>query len=54
MDRTSVEPTWMPATVADIFAESEELWKAVAARIGFEILMPEVRQRHIPPSPEMN
>ena len=50
------EGSWLStlATVADIFAEPDELWKAIAARIGFEILMPQMRTRHIPPSPEMN
>jgi putative transcriptional regulator len=50
------EGSWLstPATAAEIFAESEEMWKSVAGRIGWEILAPHTKQRHIPPEPDMN
>jgi putative transcriptional regulator len=50
------EGSWLttPAEPADVFASPEEMWKAVAARIGLEILMPQKLTRHVPPSPEMN
>lgn len=50
------EGSWLttPASDCDIFAEPEELWKAVAARIGLGIIAPHGRPLHVPPNPEMN
>jgi putative transcriptional regulator len=56
LEHELAEGSWLttPATPEDIFAEPEEMWKAVASRIGLEILMPKVQNRHVPPDPEMN
>jgi putative transcriptional regulator len=50
------EGSWLstPATAPEIFGESDELWKSVAGRIGWEILSPGSKLRHIPPEPDMN
>jgi putative transcriptional regulator len=50
------EGSWLctPASAHDIFADDEELWKAVAERIGFGIMMQKNMPRHIPRDPEMN
>jgi putative transcriptional regulator len=56
LEHEIAEGSWLTvsATTADVFAEPDEMWKSVAARIGLEILMPKVQTRHVPPNPEMN
>jgi putative transcriptional regulator len=42
------------ATLDDVFAEHESIWKTVTQRIGLEIMAPEVDREHVPPDPSMN
>jgi putative transcriptional regulator len=42
------------ATVEDVFAEPETIWKTVTQRIGLEIMAPHVDADHMPPDPSLN
>ncbi len=42
------------ATVDDVFADDESIWKTVTQRIGLEIMAPDVDSEHMPPDPSMN
>ena len=42
------------ASVEDVFADHETIWKTVTQRIGLEIMVPEVDREHVPPDPSMN
>jgi putative transcriptional regulator len=42
------------ATVDDVFADHETIWKTVTQRIGLEIMAPEVDSEHMPPDPSLN
>jgi putative transcriptional regulator len=43
-----------PATLADIFAEPEQLWRTVSRRIGREFLSATIKPRVVPDDPSMN
>jgi putative transcriptional regulator len=42
------------ATVEDVFADYESIWKTVTQRIGLEIMAPDVDSEHMPPDPSLN
>ena len=42
------------ATVDDVFADHELIWKTVTQRIGLEIMAPDVDSEHVPPDPSLN
>src|SRR4051812_16371501 len=42
------------ATVDDVFAEPETIWKTVTQRIGLEIMAPDVDSEHMPIDPSLN
>jgi putative transcriptional regulator len=42
------------ATIEDVFADHETIWKTVTQRIGLEIMAPELDLEHVPPDPSMN
>jgi len=42
------------ATLDDVFADHETIWKTVTQRIGLEIMAPEVDREHVPPDPSLN
>lgn len=42
------------ATVDDVFADHETIWKTVTQRIGLEIMAPELHFEHVPPDPSLN
>lgn len=42
------------ATIEDVFAEDEAIWKTVTQRIGLEIMAPKIDRHHVPPDPSMN
>jgi putative transcriptional regulator len=42
------------ATVEDVFADHDSIWKIVTQRIGLEIMAPEVDSEHMPPDPSVN
>jgi putative transcriptional regulator len=42
------------ATIDDVFADHETIWKTVTQRIGLEIMAPELDHEHVPPDPSMN
>jgi putative transcriptional regulator len=42
------------ASVADVFADHETIWKTVTQRIGLEIMAPDVDSEHVPPDPSLN
>jgi putative transcriptional regulator len=42
------------ATLEDVFADYETIWKTVTQRIGLEIMAPEVDREHVPPDPSLN
>jgi putative transcriptional regulator len=42
------------ATIDDVFADHDSIWKTVTQRIGLEIMAPEVDSEHMPPDPSMN
>jgi putative transcriptional regulator len=42
------------ASMDDVFAEPETIWKTVTQRIGLEIMAPEVDAEHVPPDPSLN
>jgi putative transcriptional regulator len=42
------------ATIDDVFADHETIWKTVTQRIGLEIMAPDVDLEHVPPDPSMN
>lgn len=45
---------WTKATVDDVFADHETIWKTVTQRIGLEIMAPELNFEHVPPDPSLN
>jgi putative transcriptional regulator len=42
------------ATVDDVFADHESIWKTVTQRIGLEIMAPEIDREHMPSDPSLN
>jgi putative transcriptional regulator len=42
------------ATIEDVFAEPETIWKTVTQRIGLEIMAPDVDSEHMPIDPSLN
>jgi putative transcriptional regulator len=50
------EGSWLTtqANAAEVFAAPDDMWKAVAARIGLEILIPPSQTKILPPDPELN
>jgi putative transcriptional regulator len=42
------------ASLDDVFADHETIWKTVTQRIGLEIMAPELNQEHVPPDPSLN
>jgi putative transcriptional regulator len=42
------------ATVDDVFADHESIWKTVTQRIGLEIMVPDLDADHVPPDPQLN
>jgi putative transcriptional regulator len=42
------------ASLEDVFADHETIWKTVTQRIGLEIMAPEVDREHVPPDPSLN
>lgn len=42
------------ATIDDVFADHEAIWKGVTQRIGLEIMAPELDFEHVPPDPSLN
>jgi putative transcriptional regulator len=42
------------ATVDDVFADHESIWKTVTQRIGLEIMMPTVDRERLPSDPSLN
>jgi putative transcriptional regulator len=42
------------ATLDDVFADHEGVWKTVTQRIGLEIMAPDLDRDHLPPDPSMN
>ncbi len=45
---------WTRATVDDVFADHETIWKTVTQRIGLEIMAPELDLEHVPSDPSLN
>jgi putative transcriptional regulator len=43
-----------PATIDDVFADHETIWKTVTQRIGLEIMAPDLNREHMPPDPSLN
>ena len=42
------------ATIDNVFADHETIWKTVTQRIGLEIMAPELDHEHVPPDPSLN
>jgi putative transcriptional regulator len=42
------------ATVDDVFADHESIWKTVTQRIGLEIMVPDLDREHLPRDPSLN
>ena len=42
------------ATVDDVFADHETLWRHITSRIGLKILAPGLRPEHLPDDPSLN
>jgi putative transcriptional regulator len=42
------------ATVGDVFSDHESIWKKVTARIGLEIMVPEIDREQLPRDPSLN
>jgi putative transcriptional regulator len=42
------------ATVDDVFADHETIWKTVTQRIGLEIMAPQLDAEHVPSDPSLN
>jgi putative transcriptional regulator len=42
------------ASVDDVFADHETIWKTVTQRIGLEIMAPDLDREHVPPDPSLN
>lgn len=42
------------ATIDDVFADHESIWKTVTQRIGLEIMAPNLDSEHMPPDPSLN
>jgi putative transcriptional regulator len=42
------------ASVDDVFADHETIWKTVTQRIGLEIMAPDLDLEHVPPDPSLN
>jgi putative transcriptional regulator len=45
---------WTRATLDDVFADHESIWKTVTQRIGLEIMAPDLDLEHVPPDPSLN
>ena len=45
---------WTRATVNDVFADHESIWKSVTQRIGLDIMAPNLDSEHMPIDPSMN
>ena len=52
----SSKAKWKPAagcttraTIDDVFADHETIWKTVTQRIGLEIMAPDLDREHVPP-----
>ena len=43
-----------PATIEDVFADHESIWKRVTQRIGLEIMAPELDLQRVPHDPSLN
>jgi putative transcriptional regulator len=43
-----------PATIEDVFADHETIWKMVTQRIGLEIMAPDLDSEHVPQDPSLN
>jgi putative transcriptional regulator len=42
------------ATVDDVFADHQSIWKTVTQRIGLEIMVPDLDREHLPSDPSLN
>ncbi len=42
------------ATIDDVFADHETIWRTVTQRIGLEIMAPDLDLTHLPPDPSLN
>jgi putative transcriptional regulator len=42
------------ATIDDVFADHETIWKTVTQRIGLEIMAPDLSRDRLPPDPSVN
>jgi putative transcriptional regulator len=42
------------ATIEDVFADHDTIWKTVTQRIGLEIMAPDLDLEHVPPDPSLN
>jgi putative transcriptional regulator len=42
------------ATIDEVFADHESIWKSVTQRIGLEIMAPDLDREHVPPDPSLN
>jgi putative transcriptional regulator len=42
------------ATIEEVFADHETIWKSVTQRIGLEIMAPDIDEKLVPPDPSMN
>jgi putative transcriptional regulator len=42
------------ATLDEVFANHETIWKTVTQRIGLEIMAPDLDREHVPPDPSLN
>jgi putative transcriptional regulator len=42
------------ATIDDVFADHESIWKSVTQRIGLEIMAPDIDHEHMPSDPSLN
>ena len=43
-----------PATIDDVFADHESIWKTVTQRIGLEIMAPDLDREQLPIDPSLN
>jgi putative transcriptional regulator len=42
------------ATIDEVFAEYDSIWKSVTQRIGLEIMAPDIDSEHMPTDPSLN
>jgi len=42
------------ATIEEVFAEYDSIWKSVTQRIGLQIMAPDIDSDHMPPDPSLN